>query len=75
MSQTKEEIEVELQSFKDANVDWRIVEWKANTVTGFNNRLASLTGNNFSVRFYDNHILLITFYINRGSGCKRHRVA
>ena len=45
MSQTKEQIEQELQSFKDANFDWRSVEWKANTVTGFNNRLATFTGN------------------------------
>jgi len=49
MSQTKEEIEQELQSFKDANLDWRSVEWKSNTVTGFNNRLASFTVNQKSL--------------------------
>ena len=60
MSQTKEEIEQELQSFKDANLDWRSVEWKSNTVTGFNNRLASFTGNYISASFHDNnfHFLL-----------------
>ncbi len=49
MSQTKEQIERELQSFKDKNKDWESVEWKANTVTGFNNRLATFTGNYISV--------------------------
>jgi hypothetical protein len=48
MSQTKEQIEQELQSFKDANLDWRSVEWKSNTVTGFNNRLATFTCNYIS---------------------------
>lgn len=43
MSQTKEEIEVELQEFKNENPDWKSVEWKSNTVTGFNNRLASFS--------------------------------
>ena len=44
MSQTKEEIEVELQEFKNEHPDWKSVEWKSNTVTGFNNRLASFSG-------------------------------
>jgi hypothetical protein len=49
MSRDKEQIEIELQSFKDANHDWRSVEWKSNTVTGFNNLLATFTSNFISV--------------------------
>ncbi len=49
MSQTKEDIELDLAEFKAANTDWKSVEWKANTVASFNNRLASLGGNETNI--------------------------
>jgi hypothetical protein len=64
MSQTKEQIEQELESFKNENLDWRTIEWKANTVTGFNNRLASFTGKNLCLCLsHVNFILLINHFI------------
>ena len=46
MAQSKDQLERELADFKMANNDCMTVEWKTATVTGFNTRLASLTGNN-----------------------------
>jgi hypothetical protein len=41
MAQTREQVEAELQAYKDANNDWMNVKWKTNAVAGYNNRLAS----------------------------------
>jgi hypothetical protein len=51
MAQTKEQVEQELQAFKNVNPDWMTVEWKSITVTGFNNHLASFPGMFITVVF------------------------
>lgn len=43
MSQTKEQIEQELQSFKDANPSWMSDAEKRQFVASYNNRLASFS--------------------------------
>ncbi len=49
MSQTKEQIEDELQSFKNANSDWMTDVVKGQIVASYNNRLATFTGIFFSI--------------------------
>ena len=44
MAQTKTEIEEQLQRFQELHPDWMTIEWKAQTVASFNNRLASFPG-------------------------------
>ena len=49
ISQTKEQIEDELQSFKNANSDWLTDVVKGQIVASYNNRLATFTGIFFSI--------------------------
>eukprot|EP01031_Cornospumella_fuschlensis_P029514 gene29514-35622_t len=58
MSQTKEQVEQELQAFKSANPDWMSVEWKANSVASFNIRLASF-------RFKQRGVAVSTEFVDR----------
>jgi hypothetical protein len=44
MSQTKEQIEDELQSFKDAYPDWLTDVEKGQIVASYNNRLTTFPG-------------------------------
>ena len=44
MSQTKEQIEQELHTFKQANPDWMTNKLKMGFVASFNNRLTNLNG-------------------------------
>ena len=57
MSQTREDIGKDLQSFKNENPDWKTIEWKSNTVTGFHNLIASLSG--FLSYFFPNRLYFL----------------
>jgi hypothetical protein len=47
MSQTREQIEQELQAYKNANVDWMNDVTKGQIIASYNNRLANFSGIKF----------------------------
>jgi hypothetical protein len=49
MSQTKEQIEGELEAYKIANPDWMTDVSKGQIIASYNNRLASLPGSHTSI--------------------------
>ncbi len=62
MSQSREQVEAQLVAFQAANPDWMNVEWKANTVTGINYRLANFPS---KPQYYRSYFFSYDIFVSR----------